>query len=37
MSKKFKLVLALVAAVLVYKMVAGGSGTAVEVDYDVEE
>ncbi len=37
MSKKFKLVFALVAAVLLYKMVAGGSTSTVEVDYDVDE
>jgi hypothetical protein len=34
MSKKVKVLLALVAAVLVYKMVVGG-GSSVEVDYDV--
>ncbi len=37
MSKKFKIALALIAMVLVYKMVAGGSTSTVEVDYDVDE
>jgi hypothetical protein len=36
MSKKVKLLLALIVAVLVYKMVAGG-GSTVEVDYDLDE
>jgi hypothetical protein len=36
MSKKFKVLFALFAVVLVYKMVAGG-GSTVEVDYDVDE
>ena len=36
MSKKVKILLALVVAVLLYKMVATG-GSTVEVDYDVDE